>query len=98
MFIPEAELETDPDLDDAAETSQQLHALASMLGISGEFQQAANLLDRINQGLAAKVKALPQAFHERVLPEGSLSDAQVGRGSSRMLHPPVCASSACNSV
>ena len=41
------------------------------------FKQAEKLLDSINQGVAAKMKALPQAFHEPVLPEDSLSDAQV---------------------
>ena len=74
----ETEMEREPESADAAEISQQLHALASLLGISGEFQQAEKLLDRINQGMAVKVKALPQAFHEPVLPRDSLSDAQVG--------------------
>jgi ATP phosphoribosyltransferase regulatory subunit HisZ len=77
--LPETEMETEPDSGNAAEISQQLHALASLLGISGEFQQAEKLLDSINQGVAAKMKALPQAFLEPVLPEDSLSDAQAGR-------------------
>ena len=76
--LPETEMETEPDSGNAAEVSQQLHALASLLGISGKFQQAEKLLNSINQGVAAKMKALPQAFHEPVLPEESLSDAQVG--------------------
>lgn len=75
--LPETEVETEPDSGNAAEISQQLHALASLLGISEEFKQAEKLLDSINQGVAAKMKALPQAFHEPVLPEDSLSDAQV---------------------
>ena len=67
----------EPSPDGAAEVSQQLHAIARLLGIKEqESQQAGQLIDTINKSVALRMSALPQAFHEAVLPEGALSERQ----------------------
>ena len=60
----------------AAEVSQQLHALARLLGIDGQFGQASQLLSAINEAVQRRMTALSQSFHEPMLPEGSLSSDQ----------------------
>ena len=67
----------EPSPDGAADVSQQLHAIARLLGIKEqESQQAGQLIDTINKSVASRMGALPQAFHEAVLPEGALSERQ----------------------
>lgn len=68
--------DAEPSSSYTAEVSQQLHALAILLGISGEFRQAAQLVEAINENMDSKMKALPQSFHEPILSEGSLSNDQ----------------------
>ena len=77
-----------PSGSDAAEMSQQLHALASLLSIDGHFQQAGQLIGAINEAVRARMGALPQSFHEPILPEGSLSSGQVCPGSQLCLCSP----------
>ena len=72
-----APAETQPSSGDAVEVSQQLHALASLLSINREFEEASQLIGAINEGVEAQMMALPQSFHEPILPEGSLSGDQV---------------------
>ena len=61
----------------AADVSQQLHAMSRLLGIQEQdCQQAGQLIDAINKSVASRMSALPQAFHEAVLPEGALSERQ----------------------
>ena len=62
---------------DAAEVSQQLRALATLLSIDARFQQASQLIGAINEAAQAKMRALPQSFHQPMLPEGSISNDQV---------------------
>lgn len=68
--------EAQPSGGDAAEISQQLHALASLLSLGGQFQQASQLIGAINEAVQKRMRALPQSFHKPMLPEGSLSSDQ----------------------
>ena len=68
---------TEPSPAGAADVSQQLRAIAHLLGIKQQdSQQAGQLIDTINKSVASRMNDLPQAFHEAVLPEGSLSERQ----------------------
>ena len=72
----------EPSPSGAADVSQQLHAIARLLGIKGQdCQQAGQLVEAINKSVASRMSALPQAFHEAVLPEGALSERQARPGS-----------------
>ena len=64
---------------EAADASQNLKAIASLLGVdpSGQHQLAAPLLALLNQRLTSAVQALPPSFFAPLLPPGSLSSAQV---------------------
>ena len=67
----------EPSPSGAADVSQQLHAIARLLGIKEQkSQQAGQLIDTINKTVASRMSDLPQAFHEAVLPEGALSERQ----------------------
>ena len=74
----------------AANVSQQLHAIARLLGIKEQdSQQAGQLIDAINKSVASRMSTLPQAFHEAVLPEGALSERQARPCSLLTLSEPA---------
>ena len=70
-----------PPLDDveAADASQNLRAIASLLGVdpSGHQQLAAPLLAPLQQQLTSVLQALPPSFFAPLLPPDSLSKEQV---------------------